>query len=149
MLIALDSNIIIYAEGLTDDPRNAQACQLIEAIPALNLIIPLQATGETLRWLIGRAKLPKAVAVKRISKWTVRYESQATTLEVWQHARELISAHSFQVWDAVILAAAAEAGASVLLSEDMQDGFKWRGVTVANPFTEKPLKIVRDILEQH
>jgi predicted nucleic acid-binding protein len=148
MLIALDSNIIIYAEGLIDDPRNEQARELIEAIPTLNLIVPVQAIGETLRWLIGRAKLPKATAIQRISKWTAHYETQATTLAVWQHARELISGHNFQVWDAVILAAAAESGAELLLSEDMQDGFKWRGVTVGNPFAEKPQNLVKDIWTQ-
>jgi predicted nucleic acid-binding protein len=33
-----------------------------------------------------------------------------------------------------VLAAAAEAGCRLLLSEDLQDGFTWQGVTVTNPF---------------
>jgi len=38
------------------------------------------------------------------------------------------------VWDALILSVAAENRCRLLLSEDLQDGFTWRGVTVANPF---------------
>ena len=38
------------------------------------------------------------------------------------------------IWDAVMLSAAAEAGCRLLLSEDFQEGFTWRGVSVTNPF---------------
>jgi predicted nucleic acid-binding protein len=34
----------------------------------------------------------------------------------------------------VILSAASQAGCRLLLSEDLQDGFTWGGVTVINPF---------------
>jgi predicted nucleic acid-binding protein len=37
-----------------------------------------------------------------------------------------------------MLAAAAQAGCRLLLSEDMQDGFTWRGVTIRNPFAATP-----------
>jgi hypothetical protein len=33
-----------------------------------------------------------------------------------------------------MISAAAEGGCRLLLSEDLQDGFSWRGVTIANPF---------------
>ena len=32
------------------------------------------------------------------------------------------------------VAAAAQEGCSLLLTEDLQDGFTWRGVTLRNPF---------------
>ena len=35
-------------------------------------------------------------------------------------------------------AVAADAGCRLLLSEDLQDGFTWRGVTVVDPFADKP-----------
>ena len=54
MKVALDSNIIIYAEGLADDPRNSQAQRIIAAILPSNLVVPLQAISETLFWLIKR-----------------------------------------------------------------------------------------------
>jgi predicted nucleic acid-binding protein len=57
------------------------------------------------------------------------------------NATDLASAHGLSIWDSVIFAAAADAGCRLLLSEDLQEGFTWRGVTVANPFaaTRNPL----------
>ena len=46
--------------------------------------------------------------------------------------------HPMQIFDAMIMAAADEAGAHVLLSEGLQDGFTWRGLTVCNPFAAEP-----------
>ena len=51
---------------------------------------------------------------------------------------ELSTSHQLAVWDAIMLAAAAQAGCRVLLSEDMRHGFTWRGTTVRNPFLPDP-----------
>jgi predicted nucleic acid-binding protein len=40
--------------------------------------------------------------------------------------------------EAVIMAASARAGCRLLLSEDLQDGFTWSGLTVTNPFSPAP-----------
>ena len=53
--------------------------------------------------------------------------------------------HNLAIWDAIILAAAAEAGCRMLLSEDMQDGFTWGGVTIVNPFAPQPHKLLDDL----
>ena len=39
----------------------------------------------------------------------------------------------FRSWDALVLNVAAEAGARLLLTEDLNPGFSWRGVQVVNP----------------
>ncbi len=57
--------------------------------------------------------------------------SSKSTLEA---ALDIVVDHRLQLWDALILAAAGEAGCALLLSEDMQDGFTALGVTVVNPF---------------
>ncbi|HZC22176.1 MAG TPA: VapC toxin family PIN domain ribonuclease, partial [Candidatus Binatia bacterium] len=49
-------------------------------------------------------------------------------------------------WDAIILSAAAEAGCRLLLSEDLQAGFTWNGVTVANPFAAKKHELLAELL---
>jgi predicted nucleic acid-binding protein len=49
-------------------------------------------------------------------------------------ALRLVNAHQFQVWDAVIWSAARAAGATLFLSEDLQDGLSLDGMRVANPF---------------
>lgn len=47
-------------------------------------------------------------------------------------AMDLASNHDLTIWDSVALAASAQAECRLLLSEDLQDGFTWRGVTVTN-----------------
>lgn len=36
----------------------------------------------------------------------------------------------------MIVAVAAEAGCRLLISEDLQDGFTWAGLTIVNPFAQ-------------
>lgn len=49
--------------------------------------------------------------------------------------------------DAVTPIIAAEAGSGLPLSEDMQDGFGYRGITVANPFAETLHPLLASLLE--
>ncbi len=146
--IALDSNVVIYAQGLVDDARNERAQAIVTASPPHDLVIPLQVIAETFRWLVKRAKQPREVAARSMQRWLSSFELQPTDEDVMKSAFELVTRHQFQVFDAVILAAAAEAGAQLLLSEDMQHGFRWRGVTIINPFAETPHPLLQELLKQ-
>ena len=42
--------------------------------------------------------------------------------------------HQLGSWVALVLSVAADAGARLLLSEDLNPGFTWRGVRVVNPY---------------
>jgi len=50
--------------------------------------------------------------------------------------------------DAIILAAAADSGCRLLLSEDLQDGFSWRGVTVTNPCAKRRHLLLEALLNK-
>lgn len=136
---------MIYAEGEVDDPRVQTAKRLIETLPDKYIVIPCQCVGETLNWLVSKGRVEKPIAALRASRWTMRFSNQPTTPQVLSLAFELLTSHDLQVFDAIILAAASEAGAEFLLSEDMQDGFSWRGVTVVNPFAEPKTQLVEYI----
>ncbi len=49
-------------------------------------------------------------------------------------ALRLKARYQLSCWDAAIIAAAVQLGASVLYSEDLQDGQEIEGVAVVNPF---------------
>jgi predicted nucleic acid-binding protein len=135
---ALDSNVLIYAEDMNGDPRHAAAQNLLLATLSERIVIPTQVLGETMQWLIRKAKVPKQQAVDRVLEWADQFEIQPTTIATLRSARDLVAHHDFQFWDAVILSAAFEAGSDMLLSEDLQHGFQWRSVTVINPFLAEP-----------
>lgn len=65
---------------------------------------------------------------------------------VFAQALRLASDHKLQIWGALILCTAADAGCRILLSEDMQHGFVHRGVTVINPFAEPEHPLLADAL---
>ena len=131
---ALDSNILIYAEGAQDEVKREVAITLVNRLGPGAALLPLQAAGETLRWLMTRGRLKRREAVDRVKAWTARCNLLPMTSGTFDQALELINQNGLQVWDAVILSACAEARADVLLSEDMQHGFSWKGVTIVNPF---------------
>ncbi len=58
-------------------------------------------------------------------------------------AADLANDHRLGIWDAVILSAASRAGCRMLLSEDMQNGFTWGGVTVVDPFASPMHELLR------
>jgi predicted nucleic acid-binding protein len=57
-----------------------------------------------------------------------------TTAVVIVNAMDLAADRGHSIWDSAVLAGSAEAECRLPLSEDLQEGFTWRGVTVTNPF---------------
>ena len=51
MLVALDTNILAYAEGIGDSTRCGEAIRLIERLPAELVLLPAQSLGELFRVL--------------------------------------------------------------------------------------------------
>jgi len=58
-------------------------------------------------------------------------------------ATDLAADRGLSIWDAVVLAASAEAECRLLLSEDLQTGFTWRGVTVVNRSCRRLIRCYR------
>jgi predicted nucleic acid-binding protein len=148
MRFALDSNIILYVEGINDARRRDLARHLIGALRGLPIVIPVQALGEVLSVLIGKVRLPREDALEVLRPWQESYVIQETNRSIFADALELVARHAFRIWDAIILAAASFSGARTLFTEDMQDGFEWRHTRIVNPFAENPAPIVRALLHQ-
>lgn len=137
MRLALDTNILVYAEGVNGEPRQQRSLPLISRLPRESTFIPVQVLGELFRVLVGKSRVSPKAAQARVANWQASFPLIETSPAVLSSAIDLAVQHKLRIWDAVILAAADEAQCRLLLSEDMQDGFTWRGVTVANPFAAK------------
>jgi predicted nucleic acid-binding protein len=81
-------------------------------------------------------------------EWRSVFEVVGTTPEIFAQAVDLAVDHRLNIWDAVIFAVASSAGCRLLLSEDMQDGFTWAGVTVVNPFAAKRHPLLLSLLAE-
>jgi len=131
--VAFDTNILAYAEGVNDRSRHDIAKSLVQTIRD-EVIIPVQALGELFTVLTRKAKWPAEAARASVLSWRDAFEVAPTTADVLLEAMELVASHEFSFWDAVMVSAAAQAGCRILISEDMQSGFTWRGLTLRNPF---------------
>jgi predicted nucleic acid-binding protein len=107
--------------------------------------LPAQVLGELFGVLVRKARRSAIEARRAVQIWQATYAVIGTTNTVLTRAMEVAVDHGLTIWDAVILAAASEAGCRVLLSEDMHEGFTWGGVTVVNPFAPSPHQLLHDL----
>ena len=136
MRIALDTNILAYAEGVGDEGRFRASHALLAALPGSGVVLPAQTLGELFRVLTGKKGLDPGQARAAVLGWSDAFEVHDSTRSAFLSAMDLSADHAMQIWDGLILSVAVEAGCRVLLSEDMHQGFIWRGLTVVNPFAE-------------
>lgn len=147
MKLALDTNVLAYAEGVNGAERHRQALALIARIPPDAGVIPSQALGELFNVLVRKAGRSREAARNAIRSWRDAFSCAATDPAAMLLATDLAADHQFGIWDAVILATASQSGCRLLLSEDMQDGFTWGGVTVVNPFAPAPSSLLLEFLQ--
>jgi len=145
---AVDTNILIYAEGLDDPARQDRAVQVLNRVPDGHLVIPVQVLAETFHVLVRKSARPVTAVRAAIDDWAMKGEIIGTSAAVLESALDLSALHRLSTWDAIIIAAAAEAGCDLLLSEDLHPGFRWRGVTVVNPFEEPMSPLLDAFLDQ-
>lgn len=136
MRISLDTNVLAYAEGVGDEARCRAARQIAAVLPVEDVLLPVQVLGELYRVLTGKAGWPPARAGEAVLAWADTFLVGDTTWQAMKSAFDLVADHKLQFWDALILAVSAEQMCRLLLTENLQDGFTWHGVTVANPFIE-------------
>jgi len=134
MRIALDTNVLAYAEGTNGVVMRDKALELIQRLPPGAIVLPVQTLGELFNVLVRKAKRRPGRARAAVLSWRDAYAVVETSAAAMVNATDLACDHGLTIWDSVVLAASAEAGCRLLLSEDLQEGFTWRGVTVTNPF---------------
>lgn len=84
--------------------------------------------------LIHKAGRSRSAAGAAVLSWGDAFPLIGSSGDVLLAAADLSHVHRLGIWDAQVLSAAADARCRLLLSEDLQEGFTWRGVTVTNPF---------------
>jgi predicted nucleic acid-binding protein len=134
MKIALDTNVLAYTEGTNGAAMRDKTLELLQRLPPGAVVLPVQTLGELFQVLVRKAKRRPTRARTALLSWRDAYAMVETSATVMVNAADLASDHGLTIWDSVVLAASAEAECRLLLSEDLQDGFTWRGVTVTNPF---------------
>ena len=131
--VFLDSNVLVYSM-VTDDPRSAIATALLERGGTISVQVLNEFTSTAIRKL-KRSWSDVTAALAAFRK--LLPNPLPVTLAMHEAALEIAQRDRLGFYDALIVAAALEAGCSTLLTEDMQDGRVIDGrLTIQNPFAQ-------------
>jgi predicted nucleic acid-binding protein len=135
--VFVDTNVLLYARDASEPAKQPRAAAWLEHLWR-------ERTGRTSTQVLSefyvnatrklRPGLPPAEAwddVRALFAW----RPQPLDASVLEGGRELERRYELSWWDSLIVAAAQAQRCPVLLSEDLQDGAVYGGVTVRSPFT--------------
>lgn len=141
MKVALDSNVLLYAALVwkvkADEAKTHRLDPILAALAEnAEIVVPSQVLGECYH-VMQRYGYERPRCRIIVRDWMEQFQMIPSNNDIFNAALDLATDHNLQFWDALILNAAADAGCTILLSEDMQSGFTWRGVRVVDPFAKK------------
>ncbi|HWL67907.1 MAG TPA: PIN domain-containing protein [Geminicoccus sp.] len=120
-----DSNVVLYA--LTIGSKAERAWEILRTRPTINV--------QVLHVLRLKQRLTWAEIEERMGLIRELLPERDLTVRVHDLGRAMAAHHGFRTYDAMIVAAALDAGCATLWSEDMQDGMVVVGqLTIRNPF---------------
>lgn len=126
-----DTNVLIYA-FLEDDPRSQISRRLlgegaVTGVQVLNEFVAITRRKLGFSW---EEVLESLAAVRVLCRSVV-----PLTLETHERALDIAQRYGYHVFDALVIAAALDAGSSTLYTEAMQDGQRIETLTIFNPFS--------------
>ena len=133
MTVFIDTNVLIYAQ------QNGTKADRARALLARGGKLSVQVLNEFAA--VSRRKLGKdwrEIAGALEDALVLLGPPLALTLDLHVAARTLAETYRLSVYDALIVAAAIEAGCDTLYSEDMQHGQVIGSLRIQNPFIESP-----------
>jgi predicted nucleic acid-binding protein len=126
----VDTNIVVYAFGRTD-PRTMPARALLEQGAQLNV----QVLNEFVNVAFRKLRMPwdeirDALRIMRIFAGPIH----PLTTAIHEAGIAIAERYRYRIYDALIIAAAVDAGCRTLYSEDLANGQTIQGVRIVNPF---------------
>ena len=124
-----DTNLLVYAQ------QQGPKAEIARRVMAEGGMISVQVINEftaVSRRKLGRSWPEIEEALRDIL--AVMAPPLHVTAETSAMARELAAAHELSFYDALIIAAAVQAGCATLFSEDMQAGRRFGELAIVNPF---------------
>lgn len=130
----LDTNVLIYMYSSADPGKRIRAQELFDRhLESNRILISTQVVQEF--YAVGSRKLD--IPRRQLGEIAARLLDLSPIVVGPAHIASAIQTselHQISFWDSLILAAAQSGGASVLYTEDLNDGQQYGTVTVRNPF---------------
>jgi predicted nucleic acid-binding protein len=126
-----DTNVLIFAEA-QDDPRCGHAEELLRSGGLLSVkILNEFVSVARRRILMSWSEVTEALDAFRV----LCPSPLPITIEMHEAALKIAEKYGYNIYDALVVAAALEAGCAILHSEGLHDGQTIDGqLTIRNPF---------------
>ncbi len=133
----VDTNVLVYAYDRSHAGKNETARSLVADLWASGLgVLSTQVLQEF--FVTVTAKVPRPLKIEKareIVRDLLRWEVVVNDAESLVGAADLQKRYGYSFWDSLIIRAAVEAGADILVTEDLAAGQTIGGVTIRNPFS--------------
>jgi len=133
-VISIDANVLIYAVDVDMADRHIRAKEIIAAANHANTVLTEQAIFEFFHVATRKGKMSPSDAELVVRKFTRDLPLVLPHPAIVEDALTLRLRYRIGIWDARLLAVCAAHGCTHLLSEDLQDGARYNGVAIVNPF---------------
>lgn len=97
MRVALDTNILAYAEGVNGAAMKQTALKLVENLPEGAVLLPVQTLGELFSLLVRKAHRTRAKARKAMLSWKDAFPLIETSAEVMLSAADFAIDHQLGI----------------------------------------------------
>jgi predicted nucleic acid-binding protein len=132
----LDSNVLIYTDDHSAPHKQATALALVEAGHASrSTFVSTQVLEEYFSAATRKLKVSAEIARAKAQLFG-QLNVVLISLDDVLAAIDLHRLHQVSFWDALLIQSARRAECATLLTEDLQDGRRFDGVTVRNPFAK-------------
>lgn len=134
--VFVDTNVLLYARDAGEPAKRPRAAAWIEHLWREQAgrtsvqVLSQYYVNVTQKLQPGLSPEEAWDEVKALLTW----RPIAIDAALIEAGREIQSSHRLSWWDSLIVAAAQMQGCTLLLTEDLQDGAIFSGVTVRNPF---------------
>jgi predicted nucleic acid-binding protein len=129
-----DTNVLLYADDESTPAKQRRSRTLVaEHRRSGTGVISLQVLQEYFMNLTRKLHVDPRIARRKV-EMLAEFDVAAPEVGDILAAIDLHRLHGFSFWDALILRSAQQAGCSVLLSEDFQEGREIDGIRIVNPF---------------
>lgn len=131
---ALDTNILVYALDRQAGHRHVLARGIIDRAVLLDCWLTLQSISEFYFAVTRKRIAAIEQAHDQATDWLEMFHTASPSIHAVRSALALSASGRASYWDALLVATAAEAGCTAILTEDLADGSSLAGVRVINPF---------------
>lgn len=132
-VVFVDTNILIYAHDQGAGEKRIRATHALERLwDEQRGRVSVQVLQEFYVTATQKLKTPRASAREIVQAYTP-WVQHPTTPETILRASEISEVAQISFWDAMIVAAAEQVGASQLYTEDLNAGQIIAGVKIVNP----------------